>query len=88
MSFQYSEISVTGQLPERPDNIKEQDYKAWICSKALNDWGICMFGQEIPSNFGIGMVEVSKLLGVSATPSSLKEYADKIILDLQLNVIS
>jgi len=79
-SVHFSEISTTGQLPEKPDNISEQDYNAWICAKALGDWGICMVGGTPPQKFGEGMVEVSKLLGVSASPESLKEYADTLIL--------
>lgn len=82
MELQYSEISITGQLPKRPDNVTEQDYKAWICSKALSDWGVCMMGKKLPTTFGEGMVKVSELLGVSADPNSLMEYSKEFINDL------
>ena len=79
MGMQYSEISITGQLPENVNNYPEDQYKAWVCSKALCDWGICMMGAKLPEKFGEGMVQVGKLLGVSAAPESLKEYGNKFI---------
>lgn len=80
MNLQYSEISITGQLPEKREDVTEEHYKASVCAKALMDWGICMTGTRLPQKFGDGMVQVSKLLGVSANPQSLKEYANKLIL--------
>lgn len=80
MGLQYSEISITGQLPEKREDVSEQEYKASVCAKALGDWGNCMAGSTPPQKFGKGMVEVSKLLGVSASPESLKEYANTLIL--------
>lgn len=79
MELQYSEISITGELPERMDNISEEDYKAWICAKALRDWGCCMAGSTPPAKFGEGMVQVGKLLGVSASPESLMEYSKQLL---------
>lgn len=79
MGFQYSEISITGQLPKKRDNVSEEDYKASICADALMDWAICIAGDKPPQKFGEGMVEVHKLLGVSATPESLKEYGKKFL---------
>lgn len=80
MELQYSEISITGELPENVNNFSEQDYKAWICSKALCDWGICMMGVQLPAKFGEGMVQVGKLLGVSASPNSLMEYSNSLLV--------
>lgn len=77
--LQYSEISTTGELPENTNNYTEQDYKAWICAKALCDWGICMAGTRPPTKFGEGMVQVSQLLGVSASPDSLMEYSKQLL---------
>ena len=80
MELQYSEISITGQLPEKREDVSEEHYKASICAKALGDWGNCMAGNRPPQKFGEGMVQVSQLLGVSASPESLKEYADTLVL--------
>lgn len=80
MEMQYSEISITGQLPEKREDVSEEHYKASICAKALMDWGVCMAGTRPPQKFGEGMVQVSKLLGVSASPESLKKYADTLVL--------
>ena len=80
MQLQYSEISTTGQLPEKREDVSDEHYKASICAKALFDWGICMMGKTPPQKFGDGMVQVSQLLGVSASPESLKEYASTLIL--------
>ena len=80
MELQFSEISITGQLPEKREDVTEEHYKASICAKALGDWGICMAGTRPPQKFGEGMVEVRKLLGVSSDPDSLMEYADTLSL--------
>ncbi len=80
MELQYSEISITGKLPVRKDNISEEDYKAWICVKALCDWACCIAGAQLPFNFGKGMVEVGKLLGVLPTPDSLREYSKSLLV--------
>lgn len=80
MELQYSEISTTGELPENVNNFSEEDYKAWICAKALSDWGICIAGVQIPAKFGEGMVQVGKLLGVSASPNSLMEYSKSLLV--------
>lgn len=80
MELQYSEISITGQLPEKREDVSDEHYKASVCAKALMDWGVCMAGTRLPQKFGEGMVQVSKLLGVSASPESLKEYASTLVL--------
>lgn len=78
--LQYSEISIAGELPENVNNFSEEDYKKWICAKALFDWGICMAGARLPAKFGEGMVQVSKLLGVPARPDSLMEYSNSLLV--------
>ena len=80
MQLQFSEISNTGQLPEKREDVTEEHYKASICAKALCDWGNCMAGNRPPQKFGEGMVQVSQLLGVPASLESLMEYADKLVL--------
>ena len=77
---QFSEISITGQLPEKRENVTEEEYKASICAEALRDWGNCMAGSKPPVMFGEGMVQVSKLLGVLADPNSLMEYSSTLKL--------
>jgi len=62
--FQFSETSKTGKIPQ--GRIKKA-----ILADALMDWGNCMAGAEPPENFGHGMVEVGKALGVTATPEKL-----------------
>ena len=83
MGFQYSEISTTGQLPKKKDNVSEEDYKASVCADALMDWAICMAGAKLPPKFGEGMAQVGNLLGIMADPDSLKEYANKFLLPLK-----
>jgi len=83
MGFQYSEISITGQLPKKRDNVSEEDYKATVCAEALMDWGICMMGVKPPGKFGEGMAQVGNLLGIMADPDSLKEYANKFFSPLK-----
>ena len=67
--FIFSKTSITGQVP--------QDHpKVAVLADALNDWGCCMAGAKPPENFGHGMVEVGKTLGVTATPTNLMDLAN------------
>lgn len=45
-----------------------------ICADGLIGWANCMSGQKPPEYFGIGMVKISNLLGIEATPEELEKY--------------
>lgn len=44
-----------------------------VCADGIEGWACCMFGNKPPEYFGIGMVKISKLIGVEATPDKLKK---------------
>jgi len=69
--YMFSEISLTGELPE-------ESYNNLVLAHALCDWGAVMAGAVPPKKFGEGMVKVADLLGVSGTPDSLMELAKKM----------
>lgn len=77
--YLFSEISLTGNLPERGE-MSEDDYKRQVLACALMDWGGVMAGRNavIPEKFGDGMAKVADLLGVSATPDNLMKLAEKM----------
>lgn len=79
MSFNTLKYLLQDNFLKKPNNVSDQEYKAWICSKALQDWGVCMMGKQLPAKFGEGMTRVNQLLNVSADPTSLKNYADEFL---------
>jgi len=66
----FSQTSITGKIPK--DHPKEA-----ILADALNDWGCC-YMESPPSNFGKGMLEVGKALGILATKEELMKYANNL----------
>jgi hypothetical protein len=75
----FSETSLTGQLPERPEGMSDLDYKKWVCANAINDWANLMLGSRPPANFGPGMAIAADFLGVAGVPESFSEYADNLL---------
>ncbi len=68
MNYIFADVFHTGLLDESVDERE-------LCADALSAWGCCMAGAELPRRFGQGMAAISKKLGISATPESIKEYA-------------
>lgn len=64
----FPELFITGKLTGN-------EQKKEILADALVAWGNCMAGATPPDNFGHGMVEVEKALGVLPTPDNLMEYS-------------
>ena len=56
---------------------KTEKDKHLACADGLMGWGNCHI-QTPPEDFGTGMVKISQLLGISASPEALMEYADQI----------
>lgn len=65
----YHKIFHTGVIPEEMSD-KE------ILAEALTAWALTMSNLKPPTNFGKAMVQVSKRLGVPATPDELKKLAN------------
>ena len=70
--IEFPEVFVTGKIPE---NRTDRE----LCADALCAWGIVLgkliTPDELPDNFGDGMVAISLRLGVSASPESIIHYA-------------
>jgi hypothetical protein len=74
----FSQISITGKLPEQPAGVLADDFKKHIVACALCDWGNIYAGAKPPINFGTGMAAVGAFLGISATGDSLMEYSKSL----------
>lgn len=70
MKVKFSQTSITGEIPK--DHPKEA-----ILADALNDWACC-YMETPPINFGKGMVEVGKALGILPIEQKLMEYFDTL----------
>lgn len=77
MNFEFSELSTTGNLPERLTEWSDDKFKMHVCSRALSDWACVMAGGVPPENFENGMAKAASLLGVPGTPDSFMGYAKK-----------
>lgn len=78
--FIFSDTSITGRLPEKPDSMSDNKFRMVVCANALNDWGICMAGATPPEKFGDGVIAAASFLGVNGSPDSFMEYAEKMEL--------
>ena len=46
-----------------------------LCSIALQGWANCMSGGDVPINFGKGISEIGKKLGINPTVENILRYA-------------
>lgn len=64
----FPEVFITGKVGENADPMA-------LCADALIGWANCMHGSKPPANFGHGMVDIGKILGIAPTAENIEKYA-------------
>ena len=75
----WPEIFITGKIPSHYNDIEEREKKMLACADASLAWGNVFAKLTLPANFGFGMIEVSNILGVNATPENISKYAAELL---------
>jgi len=63
-------------FPEVFTNLKfeyKQDEKALAHCDGLMGWALCMGGNKPPENFGLGMIKIGKILGITPIHENLMQ---------------
>ena len=66
--YTFPNIFITGQLENNMTLVL-------LCANALEAWGACMAGADIPEKFGVCMAKIGEKLGIQATPENLRKLA-------------
>ena len=69
MNIVWDEVFITGK-------IKKNTTDKELCAMGLLGWANCYLS-EMPDNFGYGMYEIGKRLGIKARQKNLMKYAEK-----------